>query len=81
MEPDSLTPGQLRKARSLTQVQLAERLHITQPSLAALEGRDDPQFNSLRKYVEALGGILEVRAVFQDATYSLQLVKPGKRSA
>lgn len=44
----------LRKARSLTQAEIAEKLHISQPSVAALERRSDLMLSTLAKYVEAL---------------------------
>ena len=71
-----LTPGKLRKRLSVTQLQLAGRLRVTQPSVANIEGRQDPQLGSLRRYVKALGGTLEVHAVFPDAIYQLESPKP-----
>ncbi|MGI4828538.1 MAG: helix-turn-helix domain-containing protein [Janthinobacterium lividum] len=64
--------GALRKARSLTQVELAGRLNISQASVAALEGRTDLHLSTLAKYIRALGGELEIRAVFPEATFNLE---------
>jgi len=58
---------QLQKARDLsglTQEEVAQRLGVTQASLSRLEHRPDVKLSNIRRYVEALGGKLEVRAVF-----------------
>jgi DNA-binding Xre family transcriptional regulator len=54
--------GEIRKQTGLTQVDLAERLGITQPTLSKLESQDDMQLSTLRRIIEALGGDLEVIA-------------------
>ncbi len=53
----------LREAAGLTQGELAERVEITQSQLSKMERRDDHRVSTLRRYVEALGGSLEVCAV------------------
>jgi len=55
---------ELRKARGVTQVDVAERLGVSQGNVSELERRDDLFLSTLRGYVEALGGRLEVAAVF-----------------
>src|SRR5438128_10905549 len=55
--------AELRKARELTQTQLAEALETTQPGVSAIENRTDLYVSTLRSYVEALGGRLEIKAV------------------
>ncbi len=54
-----------RQAAGLTQVELATRLGVSQAQVARLEkrGYDAHSLNSLRRYVDALGGgfVLEVR--------------------
>lgn len=60
------TLSELRKARSVTQVQLAYQLGITQPSLSGIERRCDLQLSTIRDYIEGLGGHLEITAVFDD---------------
>lgn len=54
--------AEIRKQTGLTQVDLAERLGITQPTLSKLESQDDMQLSTLRRIVEALGGDLEIIA-------------------
>ena len=63
---DALTLGELRRARSLTQHQLAAALETSQGGVSRIEQRTDLYLSTLRSYVEALGGELELRAVFPD---------------
>ena len=53
----------LREAVGLTQGELAQRVEITQSQLSKLERREDHRISTLRRYVEALGGSLEICAV------------------
>jgi hypothetical protein len=57
---------ELRQARHLTQVALAQRLRSTQAQVSKLERRADMYVSSLRGYIEALGGDLEIVARFPD---------------
>lgn len=63
---DALALAQLRQSRDVTQVQLAETLGISQGNVSRLEARSDVYLSTLRSYVEALGGRLEIAAVFDD---------------
>lgn len=63
----------MRKARSLTQTAVAERLQVDQGSVSKLEGRTDMYLSTLREYVEALGGTLELRADFPDGSINIDL--------
>ena len=65
MERD-LSLAELRRARLLTQDQLAADLHINQASVAKLERRADMYLSTLRRFVEAMGGELEIVARFPD---------------
>ncbi len=56
----------LRKARKLTQVQLAETLGQKQVSIAKLEKRTDLLLSTLHRYVEAIGGKLTLLIDFPD---------------
>lgn len=56
----------LRKALGRTQVELAERLGIGQDNVSRLERRDDFLVSTLRSYVAALGGELELTVRFPD---------------
>ena len=57
---------ELRQARNITQHQLAEAVGVHQPNISRLENGDDPKLSTLRAYVEALGGRLELVAIFED---------------
>ena len=54
----------LRQAMQKTQVDLAEALHIGQHSVSRLEKRSDMLLSTLRRYVAAMGGKLELVAHF-----------------
>lgn len=58
--------NELREARKLTQEQLAERFHVKQPAIAKLEKRTDMYLSTLRRIIQAMGGELDIRAVFPD---------------
>ncbi len=64
--------AEVRKAMSLTQVDLAEMLHIKQAALARLENRTDMYISSLRKYIVALGGELDIVARFPEGDVHIQ---------
>ena len=59
------TLQQLRRARELTQVQLGERLGKDQVSISQLEKRTDMLLSTLRSYVEAMGGTLNLVVQFE----------------
>lgn len=61
-----LTLADLRESRGFTQAELAATLGVSQPNVSKLEGKDDIRLSTLGGYVAALGGHLEVRAVFPD---------------
>jgi len=58
--------SELRKARQLSQEELAQVLNIGQASVAKLEKRADMYVSTLRRFVEAVGGDLEIVAKFPD---------------
>jgi len=57
---------ELRSARELTQGALAEQLNLEQPAVSKLERRTDMYVSTLRKYIEAMGGELEIIAHFPE---------------
>lgn len=58
----------IRTANGVNQSTLAERLHISQPRVSRIErgDLDHTQLATLRAYIQALGGELEVTAKFGD---------------
>jgi predicted XRE-type DNA-binding protein len=61
-----LSLAELRRARAMTQAQLAEDLHVGQASIAKLERRTDMYLSTLRRFVEAMGGDLDIVVRFPD---------------
>lgn len=60
------TLREIREAAGLTQSDMAQRMNLTQPTISALERGDleHSGVETLRAYVTALGGGLEVVATF-----------------
>ena len=65
---------QIRNARQMTQTRLAELLEMDQGNISKLEQRTDMYLSTLRSYVEAMGGTLEIRAVFPDGDIKIDLL-------
>ena len=57
---------ELRHARELTQATLAETMECGQDEISKLERRADLLVSTLRRYVEAMGGRLDIVATFPD---------------
>ncbi len=57
---------ELRAARELTQTALANILEVGQPEVSKIEKRTDMYVSTLASYVKAMGGELEICAVFPD---------------
>ncbi|MCW4466268.1 helix-turn-helix transcriptional regulator [Glutamicibacter sp. MNS18] len=57
---------EIREEQGVTQKELADRMALTQPTISALEAGDIERSGlaTLKAYVEALGGNLEVTATF-----------------
>ena len=68
---EAVALGELRASRDVTQQRLAGTLDTTQPNVSRIEHQEDLYLSTLRSYVEALGGHLELRAVFRDQTVLL----------
>ncbi len=83
------TLQEMRKARTLTQEKLAKKLGVAQVSVSRLERRSDLLLSTLRSYVEAMGGTLDLVVTFPDrkpvklATFGLEdeepLAKPARK--
>lgn len=63
---EEMSLHQLRKARELTQTEIAADLHIGQGDVSELERRTDMYVSTLAGYLQAVGADLEIRAVFPD---------------
>jgi len=74
---ETMTLEELRKSRSLSQEELAATLDVGQPAVAKLEKRADMHVSNLRRYIEALGGTLEITARFPEASVLLTNIGEG----
>jgi transcriptional regulator with XRE-family HTH domain len=79
-ELDRIGFNKLRQARKQTQVALAERLDIPQNAVSRMERRTDLLLSTMRGYVEALGGKLELRVIFPDGEFVLDELAPPPRA-
>lgn len=59
---------ELRQARQFSQEALAEALDTSQSSISKLEGRVDVYVSTLRRYIESMGGELDIVARFPDGS-------------
>jgi hypothetical protein len=64
---EEMTIEELRKVRDFSQEEIAQALAVGQPAVAKLEKRTDKRISNLRRYIEALGGKLEIAGRFPDA--------------
>jgi transcriptional regulator with XRE-family HTH domain len=63
---EEVTLRQVREARERSQEEVAKKLHIKQAAVSKLERRADMYLSTLRNYIEAMGGKLEIIARFPD---------------
>jgi DNA-binding XRE family transcriptional regulator len=63
---EEMTMRELRKARQMTQVDLAKTLGVKQEQVSRIEKRSDIHLSTLMRHVEAMGGELIVTAKFPD---------------
>lgn len=69
----------LRLARKQTQVAVAAKLKVAQGAVSRMEKQSDFLLSTLREYVSALGGQLELRAIFPDGDFVIESIA-AKRS-
>jgi transcriptional regulator with XRE-family HTH domain len=70
--------NELRRARRFTQNELASVMQTSQSEVSKLEQRTDTFVSTLRSYVRALGGELDIVARFPDGEVRIsQFVDPG----
>jgi len=66
MIDNAIKLAELRRLRRKTQTAVAAKLGISQKRVSKIEHTGNPEIETLRAYIQALGGELEVRAVFPD---------------
>jgi hypothetical protein len=64
--------AELRQARRLSQEQMAASLHIKQAAVSKLERRTDMYISTLRGFVKAMGGELEITARFPEGSVKIK---------
>ena len=69
---------ELRAAREFTQAELSQVLGVDQGSISKLERRTDMYIGTLRRYIEAMGGSLQIRAVFPDGEVQIKQFEDAK---
>jgi transcriptional regulator with XRE-family HTH domain len=74
----------LREARNFTQVGLARILQINQGAVSRMEKRTDMYVSTLRSYIQAMGGQLQVKAIFPEGEVEIDqfeaLAEPRQES-
>jgi predicted transcriptional regulator len=72
---------ELREARRLTQEQLGERLQVKQPAIAKLERRADMYLSTMRGVIKAMGGEMEILAVFPEGKVTIKQLRDVRSHA
>jgi transcriptional regulator with XRE-family HTH domain len=72
---------ELRAARQLTQESLAKSLGINQAAVSKMERRTDMYISTLRDFVIAMGGELEITARFPDGAIRIQQFEETEQTA
>lgn len=67
----ALLLAEIRERRSLSQSDLAGVLGTSQARVSQLENQGDLYLSTLKRYIEALGGELEVAAVFDGERFDI----------
>jgi DNA-binding XRE family transcriptional regulator len=61
----------LRRKRKKSQATVAKKLKVSQSNISQLERGGDPKLSTVAGYIDALGGKLEMVAVFDDETITI----------
>jgi predicted XRE-type DNA-binding protein len=69
---DEMPLAELRQARKFTQQQIAQSLRIKQASVSKMESQTDMYISTIRKYIEAMGGELEIIAKFPEGSIRVE---------
>lgn len=70
--------NEIRAARELTQEHLAKILRVKQASVSKLERRADMYISTLRDFVRAMGGDLEITARFPEGEVKITQFDLGR---
>jgi predicted transcriptional regulator len=64
--------AEVRRALKLSQEEIGQTLHVGQGSVAKIEKRADMYVSTLRRFIEAMGGELEIVARFADHSVKIK---------
>ena len=64
--------AEVRRALKLSQEEIAQTLQVGQGSVAKIEKRTDMYVSTLRRFIEAMGGELEIVARFADHSVKIR---------
>ena len=76
---EEMNLADLRKAMLLSQEELAAVLNISQGSVAKMEKRADMLVGTLRRFIRAMGGDLELVARFPNRTVKIETLQSLSR--
>ena len=71
--------AEVRRALKLSQEEIGQTLQIQQGSVAKIEKRADMYVSTLRRFIEAMGGELEIVARFPDHAVKIRNFSDLKR--
>ena len=78
---EEMALDELREARDLTQEQLARLLHVNQAAVSKMERRADMYITTLQGVIKAMGGRLEIRAVFPNGVVRINQFQDLRKRA
>ncbi len=79
---EEMALDELRAARELTQEHLAKLLGVNQSAISKMERRADWYVSTLGDFIKAMGGQLEIRAVFPEGAVKItKFGSPDDRKA
>ncbi|WP_430780865.1 helix-turn-helix domain-containing protein [Actinoplanes sp. G11-F43] len=78
---DGYRLAERRKTIGMSQAQVAERMGVTKGRVSQIEGGDVSTVEVLARYVQALGGHLQISAVFGDDMHILRSADPEPEAA
>jgi predicted transcriptional regulator len=63
---EEMALNELRQAFKLSQEEMANRLNVKQPAISKIEKNTDMYISTLRRFIEAMGGELDISARFNN---------------
>lgn len=78
---DAFALSEIRTRQRVTQTEVAAALGVSQVNVSRIEHEEDVSLSTLRDYIAALGGYLEINAVFPDGKVTLLPTENQRSSA